>query len=68
MKTFMLEVGTEMNKVSWPIKRGSDIKASERYRELSDSTIMVILSSIALAAYIGVMDIILSSLMELLIG
>ena len=45
-KTFLVEVGTEMNKVSWPIKRGSNIKASERYRELTDSTVMVIASSI----------------------
>ncbi|MCX6338295.1 MAG: preprotein translocase subunit SecE [Candidatus Aureabacteria bacterium] len=68
VKTFLVEVGIEMNKVSWPIKRGTNISPSERYRELSDSTIMVIASSIALAAYIGVMDIILSSLMGLLIG
>jgi preprotein translocase subunit SecE len=67
-KTFLVEVGIEMNKVSWPIKRGANIKPAERYRELSDCTVMVIMSSIALAAYIGVMDIILSSLMGLLIG
>ena len=67
-KAFLVEVGAEMNKVSWPIKRGSNIKASERYRELTDSTVMVIASSIGLAAYIGVMDVILSSLMGLLIG
>lgn len=68
IKTFIAEVGAEMSKVSWPIKRGSNIKASERYRELTDSTVMVIASSIGLAAYIGVMDVILSSLMGLLIG
>lgn len=68
IKTFLVEVGMEMNKVSWPIKRGSNIKASERYRELTDSTVMVIASSVGLAAYIGAMDVILSSLMGLLIG
>jgi preprotein translocase subunit SecE len=64
----MLEVAQEMNKVSWPIKRGKNIKPSDRYRELSDSTTMVIVSTVALAAYVGVVDILLSSLMQILIG
>ncbi len=67
-KQFMVEVAQEMNKVSWPIKRGKSIKPAERYRELSDSTIMVIVSTVALAAYVGVVDIVLSNLMQLLIG
>lgn len=68
VKTFITEVITEMNKVSWPIKRGKDIKPAERYRELTDSTVMVIVSMLILAAYIGLVDIMLSSIMKLLIG
>jgi len=68
IKTFIVEVVAEMNKVSWPIKRGKDLKPAERYRELIDSTTMVIVSTIALAAYIGLVDVLLSSLMGLLIG
>ncbi len=68
IKTFIVEVVAEMNKVSWPIKRGKDLKPAERYRELIDSTTMVIVSTIALAAYIGLVDMVLSSLMGLLIG
>jgi preprotein translocase subunit SecE len=68
VREFMLEVAQEMNKVSWPIKRGKNIKPSDRYRELSDSTTMVIVSTVALAAYVGVVDILLSSLMQILIG
>jgi preprotein translocase subunit SecE len=68
IKTFVVEVVAEMNKVSWPIKRGKDLKPAERYRELIDSTTMVIVSTIALAAYIGLVDVVLSSLMGLLIG
>ncbi|MDD5557539.1 MAG: preprotein translocase subunit SecE [bacterium] len=67
-RTFIAEVVAEMSKVSWPIKRGKDIKPAERYRELSDSTIMVIVSSVALAAYVGAADLVLSSLMRVLIG
>jgi preprotein translocase subunit SecE len=68
IKTFIVEVAAEMNRVSWPIKRGKDLKPAERYRELIDSTTMVIVSTIALAAYIGLVDMVLSSLMGLLIG
>ena len=68
IKTFIVEVVAEMNKVSWPIKRGKDLKPAERYREIIDSTTMVIVSTIALAAYIGLVDVVLSSLMGLLIG
>lgn len=67
-KAFIIDVAAEMGKVSWPIKRGKDLKAVERYRELIDSTTMVIVSTIALAAYIGLVDIALSGLMGLLIG
>lgn len=68
IKTFIVEVAAEMSKVSWPIKRGKDLKPAERYRELIDSTTMVIVSTIALSAYIGLVDAALSSLMGLLIG
>lgn len=68
VRQFIVEVGQEMNKVSWPIKRGPNIPFGERYQELSDSTTMVIVSSIALAVYIGVVDLVLSALIKLLVG
>lgn len=68
IKVFLSEVVVELNKVSWPIKRGKNIKPSERYRELTDSTLMVIVSSVALAVYIGLMDAILSNVISLLIS
>ena len=67
-KAFLVEVAAEMGTVSWPIKRGKDLKPAERYRELIDSTTMVIVSTIVLAAYIGLVDTVLSGLMGLLIG
>ena len=68
IKVFLGEVVVEMSKVSWPVKRGRNIKPSERYRELSDSTIMVVVSSVALAAYIGLVDAALSNAIKLIIG
>ncbi len=68
VRTFISEVTVEMKKVSWPIKRGKNIKPAERYRELRDSTLMVIVSTLLLAAYIGLVDVVLSRLMGLLMG
>jgi len=68
IKQFLNEVAVEMKKVSWPIKKGHNLTFSERYQELTDSTVMVIVSSLALAIYIGVMDMLLSSFIKLLVG
>ena len=68
VRLFLSEVVAEMNKVSWPIKKGKNIKPAERYRELIDSTVMVIVSVVILSAYIGLVDVVLSSLMKILIG
>jgi preprotein translocase subunit SecE len=68
IKQFMVEVGGEMNKVSWPIKKGQNLTLAERYQELYDSTTMVIFSSLALAIYIGLVDMGLSALIKILVG
>lgn len=68
VRTFIGEVMVEMKKVSWPIKRGKNVKPSERYRELRDSTLMVIVSTLLLSAYIGLVDVVLSRLMGLLMS
>jgi len=68
IKQFIIDVGVEMNKVSWPIKRGQNISVRERYQELSDSTTMVILSSLGLAIYIGLVDMGLSAFIKILVG
>ena len=68
IRVFLNEVMAEMNKVSWPIKRGRNIKPSERFGELTGSTVTVVVSSVLLAAYIGGVDIVLSNLIKLLIG
>ena len=67
-RTFLAEVTAEMKKVSWPIKKGKNLKPAERYRELRDSTVTVIVSSLLLAIFIGLVDLALSSLMSVVIG
>jgi preprotein translocase subunit SecE len=53
---FVAEVKTEMQKVSWSDKN-----------ELVGSTIVVIVSTLLLAAFIGVVDIVLSRFVSILL-
>jgi preprotein translocase subunit SecE len=55
LKTFLLETRTEIKKVTWPTKQ-----------ELKDSTRVVIVASILLTAFIGVVDQILSRIVKLI--
>ena len=55
LKTFLIETRNEIKKVTWPTKQ-----------ELKDSTRVVIIASILLTAFIGVVDQILSRLVKLI--
>ncbi|MBN1586621.1 MAG: preprotein translocase subunit SecE [Candidatus Omnitrophica bacterium] len=55
-KKFLSEVQTEMKKVTWPERQ-----------ELVGSTAIVIVSTILLATYIGLWDLVFSRLMNFLI-
>lgn len=57
MGNFFSQVNMEMRKVSWPTKD-----------ELVSSTIVVLLSTFFLAAFVGVADIILSRVVNFLIS
>jgi len=53
---FFTEAKAELKKVSWPTQD-----------ELKDSTMVVIISVILLAAFIGIVDLLLSKLVELIV-
>jgi preprotein translocase subunit SecE len=53
---FISQVKTEMQKVSWPSRE-----------ELISSTIVVLISTILMAVYIGVCDLVLSRVINVLI-
>jgi preprotein translocase subunit SecE len=55
VKTFLLETRTEIKKVTWPTKQ-----------ELKDATRVVIIASILLTAFIGVIDQVLSRIVKLI--
>ncbi|MDP8248518.1 MAG: preprotein translocase subunit SecE [Candidatus Tritonobacter lacicola] len=50
---FLKEVRAELDNVTWPVKRGRGIKLRDRFKELSDSTMVVIVSTIIMALYLG---------------
>ncbi len=54
---FIAQVNTEMRKVSWPTRA-----------ELTSSTIVVLISTIFLAIFIGICDVILSRVVNFLIS
>lgn len=55
--TFLKEARAELKKVNWPTRK-----------ELLDSTKVVLFSAVLLTAFIGLVDYILSKLINLLLG
>ena len=60
----MDEVKSELEKASWPWDPKE--KGMKRYRELIDSTTVVVIAMVLLAGYISFWDIILTNLVKLL--
>jgi len=57
MKNFFSEVRTELQKCSWPWDPKE--KGFRRYKELFDSTLVVIISMVLLGGYVALFDFIL---------
>ena len=57
VKGFVGEVHGELKKVAWPTKQ-----------ELIDSTLIVIISGVLLAIFVGIVDFILKLIIAMLIG
>ena len=59
--TFLKEVRSELDNVTWPVKRGKGIKLRDRFKELTDSTMVVIVSTIFMAIYLGFVNWVLAT-------
>jgi preprotein translocase subunit SecE len=57
VKNFFSEVRTELQKCSWPWDPKE--KGFRRYKELLDSTVVVIISMVLLGGYIALFDFVL---------
>jgi preprotein translocase subunit SecE len=56
-KTFFSEVKVELQKASWPWDPKE--KGFRRFKELSDSTLVVIISMVLLGGYVALFDFVL---------
>lgn len=57
LKTFIAEVRTELSKATWPWDPKE--KGFRRYKELADSTVVVIVAMLILGGYIAFFDLML---------
>jgi preprotein translocase subunit SecE len=57
IKNFFTEVKVELQKASWPWDPTQ--KGFKRFRELSDSTVVVIMAMVLLGAYVALFDFVL---------
>ncbi|NWK56497.1 preprotein translocase subunit SecE [Verrucomicrobiaceae bacterium N1E253] len=64
--TFIHEVKAELRKASWPWDNDPKAKGFQKYKELVDSTIVVLVAMILLAGYVSLFDVISTKLLGLL--
>jgi preprotein translocase subunit SecE len=60
MKTFAAEVKVELMKASWPWEPKE--KGMRKYKELTDSTLLVIIAMLLLSGFVGLWDFIMLNL------
>ena len=56
--TFVGEVKGELRKASWPWDPDPNVKGFKKYKELIDSTGVILIAMILLAAYVGLWDLV----------
>ncbi|MFI3243729.1 MAG: preprotein translocase subunit SecE [Akkermansia sp.] len=61
MSQYISSVKAELKKCSWPWENDPKIKGFKKYRELSGSTLVVLIAMILLGAYVAFFDLILST-------
>lgn len=64
IRNFTKEVRTELSKAQWPWDPNE--KGFKRYKELSDSTMVVIIAMLILGGYIAIFDFALINVVSLL--
>ena len=56
ISTFLGEVKGELRKASWPWESDPKIKGFRKYKELIDSTVVVLIAMILLAGFVQLCD------------
>jgi len=61
-KSFLSEVKVELQKASWPWEPKE--KGIKRYKELTDSTVVVIIAMLLLGGYVALFDFVLVNVLH----
>ncbi len=61
-KNFIAEVRVELQKASWPWEPKE--KGIKRYKELTDSTLVVIIAMLLLGGYVALFDFVLVNIIQ----
>lgn len=64
--TFIHEVKAELRKASWPWESDPKAKGFQKYKELVDSTIVVLVAMILLAGFVALFDLVATKVIGLL--
>ncbi|MGB0993650.1 MAG: preprotein translocase subunit SecE [Akkermansiaceae bacterium] len=64
--TFIHEVKAELRKASWPWDNDPKAKGFQKYKELVDSTIVVLVAMILLAGFVSLFDLVATKVIGLL--
>lgn len=65
-RNFLEEVKAELRKATWPWDSDSKAKGLKKYKELVDSTVVMIIAIILLAGFVAVSDLLLSEALILI--
>jgi len=64
---YMGEVKTELQKASWPwIPKGKGERGFKRFKELTDSTVVVFIAMMLLGGFVAFWDFIMFSVVEMM--
>ncbi|MBT9448813.1 preprotein translocase subunit SecE [Akkermansia glycaniphila] len=61
---YITEIKSELKKCSWPWESDPKVRGFRKYRELSGSTIVVLIAMVLLGAYVSLFDLILAAIVN----
>ncbi|MGJ8671556.1 preprotein translocase subunit SecE [Rubritalea sp.] len=68
IRNFIEEVKAELRKATWPWDSDPKAKGLKKYKELVDSTVVVMIAIVLLAGFVAVSDLLLSEALSLVIA
>ena len=63
---FVGEVKGELRKASWPWESDPKVKGFKKYKELTDSTVVVLIATVLLAGFVSLWDFICTYALNLI--